>query len=271
MKKSFAVFSAAATLALPFFLLAPGTTTKRHSAPFMGRYFAHRGLHNRDKSVPENSLEAFRLAAKEGYGIELDVRLTRDGKVVVFHDDTLERMCGVNARVDEKSYDELKALGLAGSCHRIPLFTDVLDVVKGRGPIIVEIKDGKKNRELCEKTYKILSNYTGDVCIESFNPFIVAWFRIHGRDLVRGQLACPITEYPADMKFATKFILANCLMNFLARPQFIAYRIGCRPLSVRLSEAMGAMKFGWTSHDPKDKKGRDGVIFEFYKPELKFK
>ena len=74
----------AAAAALPLFLLAPGRATKRQKAPFMGRNFAHRGLHSRDMSVPENSLEAFRLAAKAGYGIELDVQLSRDGQVVVF-------------------------------------------------------------------------------------------------------------------------------------------------------------------------------------------
>ena len=89
-----------AAAALPLFLLAPGRATKRQKAPFMGRNFAHRGLHSRDMSVPENSLEAFRLAAKAGYGIELDVQLSKDGQVVVFHDDTLDRVCGVHARVD---------------------------------------------------------------------------------------------------------------------------------------------------------------------------
>ena len=127
----------AAAAALPLFLLAPGRATKRQKAPFMGRNFAHRGLHSRDMSVPENSLEAFRLAAKAGYGIELDVQLSRDGQVVVFHDDTLDRVCGVHARVDEKSYDELRALGLCGTNNRIPLFSEVLDVIKGRGPLIV--------------------------------------------------------------------------------------------------------------------------------------
>ena len=113
-----------AAAAVPLFLLAPGRATKRQKAPFMGRNFAHRGLHSRDMSVPENSLEAFRLAAKAGYGIELDVQLSRDGQVVVFHDDTLDRVCGVHARVDEKSYDELRALGLCGTNNRIPLFSE---------------------------------------------------------------------------------------------------------------------------------------------------
>ena len=142
----------AAAVGVPAFLIAPGAVTKRQKAPFMGRNFAHRGLHSEDKSVPENSLEAFRLAGRAGYGAELDVRLTKDGQVVVFHDDTLDRMCGVSARVDEKSYDELKLLSLAGTNQRIPLLTEVLETYGGRGPLIVEIKHGCRDRELCEKT-----------------------------------------------------------------------------------------------------------------------
>jgi len=175
----------AAAAGLPVFLLAPGKATKRQKAPFYGRSFAHRGLHTEDKSVPENSLEAFRLAGRAGYGVELDVQLTKDGQVVVFHDDTLDRVCGVPGKLSDKSYDELKLLSLCGTNQRIPLLTEVLEVYQGRGPLLVELKTGSRNRELCEKTYAILSDYPGEVCIESFNPMIVRWFKKHAKDLVR--------------------------------------------------------------------------------------
>lgn len=259
-----------AAAALPLLAVAPGRASRRQKAPFVGRNFAHRGLHSRDKSVPENSLEAFRIAAENGYGIELDVQLSRDGQVVVFHDDTLDRVCGVNARVDEKTLDELRELRLCGSEYTIPLFTEVLDVIRGRGPLIVELKTGKRNRELCEKTYAILEQYRGDVCVESFNPFIVAWFKFHAKDMLRGQLAAPQEEYHMLPKIQ-RFVLSNTLLNFVARPNFIAYKIGRRPLTVRLSEMMGAIKVGWTSHEPRNEKGRDAVIFEFYKPRLQYK
>ena len=266
------IAAAACALLTPVFLVAPGAASKRQKAPFMGANFAHRGLHSRDKTVPENSLEAFRLAAREGYGIELDVQLSKDGQVVVFHDDTLDRVCGVHARVDEKTYEELKQLSLCGTEHTIPLFTDVLAVIRGRGPLIVELKTGRRNRELCEKTYALLESYRGDVCIESFNPFIVTWFRFHAPDLVRGQLAMPRKRYAGEgFSKLQAFALSHTLFNFLARPQFIAYRIGPRPPLVRLSEALGAMRIGWTSHEPRNEKGRDGVIFEFYRPKLRFK
>ena len=130
----------AAAAALPLFLLAPGRATKGQKAPFKGRNFAHRGLHSRDKSVPENSLKAFELAAAAGYGMELDVQLTRDGQVVVFHDDTLNRVCGVNGRVDDYTFAELQKFPLCGTDERIPLFSDVLNTVAGRGAIICELK-----------------------------------------------------------------------------------------------------------------------------------
>jgi len=256
---------------LPVFLFAPGAATNRQKAPFIGRNFAHRGLHSEDRSVPENSLEAFRLAGRAGYGVELDVQLTKDGQVVVFHDDTLDRVCGVHARLEDKSYNELKLLTLCGTNQRIPLLTEVLEIYNGRGPLLVELKSGSRNRELCEKTYAILSDYPGEVCIESFNPLIVRWFRRHAKDLLRGQLATSRCDYGDAVSKRDAFLLSRCFFNFLARPQFIAYRIGHRPLSVRFAEALGAMRFGWTAHNERAERGRDAVIFEFYRPQRYFK
>ncbi len=270
MKKKSILIGAAAALAAPFLVLAPGCATKRQRTPFMGVNFAHRGLHSRDCAVPENSLEAFRLAANAGYGIELDVQLSKDGQVVVFHDDSLDRVCGVHAGVAELTLEELQNLRLCGTDYTIPLFSHVLEVVHGRSPLIVELKNGKRNRELCEKTYRQLESYRGDVCVESFNPFIVAWFRFHARDLVRGQLAMT-AKYYENMPKIQGFLLSRTMFNFLARPQFIAYRIGGHTLAVRFAELLGAMRVGWTSHEPRNERRHDAVIFEFYRPRPKFK
>lgn len=255
---------AAAAALVPLALLAPGRASEKQKAPFTGRNYAHRGLHTEDKSVPENSLEAFKLAAEAGYGVELDVQLSRDGQVVVFHDSTLDRVCGVSARVDEMDYDELKKLSLCSTDQTIPLFTQVLDTIGGRVPIICEIKTGPENRELCEKTYDIIKKYNGDICIESFDPRIVGWFRFHAGDLVRGQLSNPPKD--SELGKLPAFALGNLLMNFMGRPQFIAYKIGPEPAAVKLCRAMGAMNVCWTSRDIKNEKGRDCVIFEFYRP-----
>ena len=174
------------------------------------------------------------------------MQLSKDGQVVVFHDDTLDRVCGVHARVDEKSFDELRLLRLCGTEQRIPLLTEVLEVVNGRGPLLVELKNGKRNRELCEKTYAILSDYRGEVCIESFNPMIVRWFKLHAKDLVRGQLAT-IREGLRRRGLAAHGLSAEPVPDELPVPAPV------HRLSDRLpapggapGEALGAMRFGWT-------------------------
>ncbi len=275
MKKKTAarvLLAAAASAALPVCMLAPGRLPEEKKRPFTGVNFAHRGLHSRDESVPENSVEAFRLAAAEGYGVELDVQLSKDGQVVVFHDDTLERVCGVDRRVDELTYAQLQQLRLCGTEHTIPLFSQVLAAYNGAGPMIVELKTGRRNGELCEKTYKLLEKYEGDVCIESFDPRIVAWFRLHAPKIVRGQLAMAAINYPKPKENRLlDYLLSHTMLNFLARPNFIAYDVvPQRPLAVRLCERLGAIKIGWVAHEDRYEEEFDSVIFEYYRPEPRF-
>jgi glycerophosphoryl diester phosphodiesterase len=270
MKKGLLIAGGLAVL--PLFLLAPGQPGRKKKAPFLGRNIAHRGLHTEDKRIPENSLAAFSRAAEEGYGMELDVQLSRDGRVVVFHDDDLLRVCGRAARVEELTWQELQALSLCGTEQRIPLLTQVLELVDGRTPLIVELKNGRRNGELCRKTLALLREYRGDVCVESFNPLIVAWFRFHAPDLLRGQLAEQPEMYAGEgIGRLGGWVLGNTLLNFAARPGFIAYRIGPKTAGVRVAEALGALRVGWTSHSPASEIKRDTVIFEFYRPPVRFK
>jgi len=247
------------------FLTAPQKASKEQKEKFIGRYYAHRGLHKTDGSAPENSLPAFKLAAEKGYGIELDVHITTDDQIVVFHDDDLKRMCGVDKATEDNSYEELKALRLLGTEHTIPLFTEVLSVYNAAGPIVLEFKTGKRKYELCQKTYEILKTYKGDVCIESFDPRIVAWWKKNAPEYVRGQLAQP-TKFYKDQSVFLSFALANSLLNFLGRPHFVAYKLAKKPLGTLLCEMMGAMRFSWTSKDISDKTNQDGIIFEGYEP-----
>lgn len=253
------------------FILAPGRADRRQRAPFEGRNYAHRGLHKLDKSIPENSLPAFEAAARIGYGIELDVHLTRDGRLVVFHDDDTRRVCGVPGRVEDMTWEELSRLHLCGTQYRIPLLSEVLAAVGHRSPLIVELKRGRRNRELCRKTYAMLKSWGGRYCVESFDPRLVLWFRFHAPEVLRGQLAA----HPAEMAKSTgrlnAFIVGNLLTNFITRPHFIAYGIGRKPLSVKLCELMGAMKVAWTSREWKNELGNDAVIFQFYRPRVKYK
>ena len=120
---------------LYLWMLGPNRPRRKEMRPFEKTYVAHRGLYDPAKGIPENSLTAFRLAAEAGYGMEMDLQLTRDGKLVVFHDKTLERMCGVKVNLTDLTYEELQSYRLSGTEERIPLFDEVLEVVDGRTPL----------------------------------------------------------------------------------------------------------------------------------------
>ena len=235
---------------------------------YRGRYYAHRGLHNIDENVPENSLTAFKKAAEKGYGVELDVHLSADGQVVVFHDDDLMRMCGVDKKIADCTYDELQQYSLLGTSEKIPLFSSVLEVYNGVAPMIIEIKTGRKNAELCQKVCDELENYKGKICIESFDPRVLRWFKKHRPRTVRGQLCQRAENYKNQPKLLS-WALGNCALNFIGRPHFIAYRIEEKPRLVRMVLTMGAMDVCWTSRKPGEGEGADCVIFENYLPEPK--
>ena len=253
-------------------MVAPGRYTKDMAAPFKGRYFAHRGLHTKDKSVPENSLAAFDAACEAGYGMELDVQLSKDQQVVVFHDDTLDRVCGVEGRVSEYTYEELQKIPLEGTDETIPLLQDVLDLIDGRQPIIVELKSDENRYKLCSAVMYILASYTGDYCLESFDPAIVRWIKKNMPGVFRGQLSSQ-PDFFTGVSGIVKLFMSNCLFGLLNRPHFIAYRVGPKPFTIKLTKLLGATHICWTSR-PEDMGGtpkedaekNDSVIFEFYEP-----
>lgn len=266
------VLAALAVLLLAFLFLAmPGRSAPEAKAPFWGLNHAHRGLHTADKSRPENSLAAFGAAVEAGYGIELDIQFSKDGQVVVFHDDDLLRVCGVEGRVDSFTCEQLREMRLEGTDEGIPLFTEVLALVDGKSPLIVELKTGPQNAALCKAALDILQAYKGPYCVESFDPRIVGWFKKNAPGVLRGQLAAPphVLEQGA----------AGCLIgwglsHFLGRPQFIAYQAVKRPLPVRFAMAF-AMRVVWTLTLQLDAKAfeaaSDAAIFEHYLPPTHFK
>ena len=231
------------------FLIAPARVNAKLRNQFLGCRFAHRGLHAKDKSVPENSLAAFRLAVEAGYGIELDIRLTKDKQIVVFHDDTLLRMCKTDRRVDEFTYDELQEFRLLDSTEQIPLFSEVLSLVDGQIPLLVELKAGPENSLLCQLAYAMLQTYRGSYCIESFHPMIVCWFKKNAPQILRGQLSAPSQAFEGTLSRVSAFLLSRLLTNVLARPHFIAYHKGKAPFPVHLCQKLGAMRAVWTLRD----------------------
>ena len=253
------------------FLIAPGRSSRAARRPFEGRAFAHRGLYALDQSVPENSLPAFRRAVDMGYGAELDVQRTRDGRIVVFHDDNMQRACGVDGAVRDFTFEELQAFPLFGTGERIPLFSDVLKIFDGKQPLIVELKYGPDMALLCEATRQMLDEYAGPACVESFHPAMVRWFRKHDPRRLRGQLSEAACFSKKHIHGCLAFLMSRLFSNCLTRPQFIAYRVGPKPLSVRAAEGMGAMKVLWTAREPEAHARRmaenHAVIFEGYRPE----
>lgn len=264
------LFGLALLLAAWICLIAPKRADKRQRAAFKGYAYAHRGLYEANQSLPENSLEAFRRAVKAGYGIELDLQLSADGQVVVFHDDTLLRVCGVDKRVDAYRYDELCALKLFDSAEHIPLFSEVLKVVGAKVPLIVELKAGGEWRSLCEKASAMLAAYDGPYCVESFHPSLVRWFCANAPKVLRGQLSEAYRYSRRHVGGAAAFVMSRLLTNVWTRPHFIAYRIGPKCLSARFAEALGAIKVSWTAREPKEHASlaakSDMVIFEHYRP-----
>ena len=226
--------------------------------------YAHRGLHG--ETVPENSLAAFRVAREEGYGIELDVQLSADGEVMVFHDESLLRMTGCDASLYSKTRDELASLFLGTSEEKIPTLREVLSLIDGRVPLLLEIKSDHAVFEVCRKTAEILDGYTGAYMVESFHPLAVNWFRKNRPAVVRGQLSARL--FAKGNRTPSMFLVQNLLLNFLARPDFVAfdYKNKNRYSFVLCRFFYRPFTVAWTVKNEKaleSSRRFDGIIFEF--------
>ncbi|MGB8273724.1 MAG: glycerophosphodiester phosphodiesterase family protein [Alphaproteobacteria bacterium] len=202
------------------------------------RAFAHRGLHDARRGVPENSLPAFAAAIAAGYGIELDVRRLASGEPVVFHDRDLARMTGRKGAIADIARRQLSGLHLASTAERVPLLSEVLDMVRGRVPVLIEIKNDGRAGALEQKVAKLLTAYEGPFAVISFNPFSLAWFRRHAPAFVRGQTAAAFRG--RDMPLWRRLAQRDYLLNIVSRPDFLLYEIGALPRrSVALLRALG--------------------------------
>ena len=214
---------AATLFCLLLFCIRPNGKRLERFAPYEKKMIAHRGLFDNESEAPENSLPAFRLAADGGYGIELDVQMTTDGQLVVFHDGDLKRMCGGTKMLTDCSFEELQQYKLGRSQERIPLLADVLQLIDGRVPLIVEIKSEGNWKKTTELTCRMLDSYKGLYIIESFHPFVVGWVRRNRPDVIRGQLSTDFFAEQVQRDPVSKWMLTHLLLNFESRPDFIAY------------------------------------------------
>ena len=232
---------------LYLFLIAPRIRKRADRTPFMKYHYAHRGLFDNDSDAPENSLSAFQKAVDAGYGIELDVQLSKDDQLVIFHDASLKRMCGVDGNVWEYTLEELQQMKLADSEQTIPAFQDFLKIVDGKVPFILEYKLDRPQTKVCELANEILKDYHGVYCVESFHPLALLWYRKHRPDVLRGQLS---EEFFRDNQNKGKHYLTLAsflIFNFAGRPDFVAYNhLHANNISRRICKVLGALSVTYT-------------------------
>lgn len=248
---------------------------KRHpmSDRIKGVRYAHRGLFSPSEGIPENSLAAFERAIEKGYGFELDVHLTADNKLAVIHDSSLKRTAGVDIDISKVKYSETEKYTLEGTDEKIPLFSDVLSLCRGRAPIMIEMKTDSGNaKALASALVSALEGYEGPYCVESFYPDALIALKEIAPQIMRGQLSCDVRR--TDKKFSRfkNFVLKNLLTNFITRPDFISYAWEDRAcVSFSLCRALfSPTEFLWTVRDldvmrRSEDKGA-GIIFDSFDP-----
>ena len=255
-------------------LIMPRMINRPDITPFMGRLYAHRGLHDNKSEAPENTMPAFRKAIEKGYGIELDIQLTKDDVIVVCHDFDLKRVCEADVKIKDLTYEELQQYKICDSNETVPKFSDFLNLVDGQVPLIIEYKSEDFNTKLFEMGDAMLREYKGLYCVESFNPLLVLWYRRHHKDIVRGVLSDSYVKegFQAFPKWGY-FVLHNLLTNGIAKPDFIAYHhIYYKDLSRTLCKKLyRAPAVAWTIQSQQDLEQRqndfDLFIFDSFVPE----
>jgi hypothetical protein len=253
-----------------FFLISPALRKHPDSELCKNMYVAHRGFHNKEKGIPENSLAAFTAAMDNGYAIEIDIHTTKDGEVVIFHDDTTDRMCGVSGVIEQMTLEELKRLSLGDTNEKIPTLSELLEICRKDTVLVIEYKCTPKNYKiLCEKADIILSKYNVKYIVQSFNPFAMGWFKKNKKDILRGQLATYFIK--ENKKNFVRILCGFLLFNFVSRPDFVSYKVSfTNTLPRRICALLGCINAGWTIRDQdtldKYKKHYSIYIFENFTP-----
>lgn len=229
---------------------------------------AHRGLH--DKNTPENSLGAFSKAVEKGYAIELDVQLIADDTVVVFHDNSLSRMTGNDGYIKFLNKNDLKVLKLKETKEHIPTLEEVLKLVDGRTPLLIEIKNTQKVGNLEQKVIDILKNYNGEYAVQSFNPYSLQYFKNHAPNILRGQLSG--TFKGEKLAWFKKFLLRRLALNkTVSQPNFISYEYTALPNRF-VKKYKNIPLLAWTVRSKEEYlkvvKHCDNIIFENFVPEI---
>ncbi len=209
------------------------------------RPFAHRGVHN---EYPENSLPAFKQAVDMGLGIELDVHLSKDGQIVVFHDDNLKRMVGANEYIKFLTYEQIQQYNLAETEYKIPLLKQVLDLVKGKVPILIEIKTNNNMKKLVPALKQELEGYKGEVFIQSFSPFALRRCYKVMPNILRGQLSSFFVH--DHLRFYKKIPIKKLFFKSFSHIDFVSYNL--ENLPNKYVNKMDVPVLAWTVRTEED-------------------
>lgn len=222
--------------------------------------FAHRGLHGGGRI--ENSRAAFAAAIEAGFGIELDVQLSRDGVAMVFHDYRLERLAKAEGPVATRGAAELGAMRLRGAGETIPTLAEVLALIAGRAPLLIEVKSPDRHvASLCAAVERALASYSGAVGIMSFNPEVGRWFAAHVPRRLRGLV---VTE---EGKRGLRGRIERPLALWRSHADFLGYDVRDLPSAFAgAARTRGRPVYTWTVRSDADRARAwahaDQIIFE---------
>ena len=219
------------------------------------RPIAHRGLHN--DTLTENSMGAFKNAIEHGYHIETDVHLLKSGEVVVFHDNTLKRVCGIDAKIEELTLDDIKGdKYLLPSGEHIPLFSEMLELVDGKVGILLELKfAGFGTHKLEEEVYKLIKGKEDWIAVQAFSPFMIQWFRKNASEFKRGLLSMAALGIDVPLHFKKM------------DPDFISYEVSGVGLVKKFVRKRNVNLLVWTirteeKYNKALENNVDNIIFE---------
>ncbi len=210
-----------------------------------GQDYAHRGLHG--AGAPENSISAFAEAISRGMGIECDVQKSADERAMVFHDWELDRLTGEKGPLSDRSSGELGQITLTGSSDRIPQLKDLLGLIRGRVPLLIEVKSKRDRRPfpLCLAVRRALEGYHGPHAVMSFDPRVGHWFCRYSPQTVRGLVVTEENARTAPWQAYRHW----CLWH--SKPDFLAYDV--RDFPSRFAAAQrkrGLPVLTWTVRSP---------------------
>lgn len=216
---------------------------------------AHRGLH--DDKATENSMASFRNAIERGYNIETDVHLLKSGEVVVFHDNTLKRVCGIDVKIEDLTLEDIKGKNyLLPNGENIPLFSEMLELVDGKVGILLELKfAGLGNYKLEEEVLKLIKGKESWIAVQAFNPYTIIWFAKHAPEFYRGLLSLAPIGFDVFVYFKAM------------KPNFVSFQVGGTGMVKSFLDKRGVNLLTWTvkteeKYNTALEAGVNNIIFE---------